>query len=155
MARRRTKTTTPTAAEQQAALDHMRAMFARWTERGDIICVFENHDLGHYDMGRRVAIPFAPELAIQFNVTGHLPTGVSMATQAPDNATIGLGWRYLLVARCSTVDDAMAVMDEGAMERTTEQEEAVARRMVELIEQARQARHLEEGGADGERPAST
>ena len=62
-----------------------RETFLRWLARGDTIGVFQNVDLGHHDMGRRVFIPLGP-------TEQALPIGKA---HAPDGHH-GLGWRYLL-----------------------------------------------------------
>jgi hypothetical protein len=78
----------------------VRQSFERWLEDGQtFIAVFENHDLGHRDRGRRVAFPFDDSKLPAFEVG---------KTQAPDHGTIGLGWRYLLVFKTK---DAQAAVD--------------------------------------------
>ena len=64
-----------------------KATFQRWIARGDAVGVFSNHDLGHRECGRLVFIPLDAE------EQNHLPVGKA---HAPDNASWGLGWRYLL-----------------------------------------------------------
>jgi len=79
-----------------------RATFDRWLSDGTSwIGVFENHDLGHPDIGRRVARVFD---------IGDLPLAKIGSTRAPDHDEIGLGWRYILVAACDTTDKAMDAM---------------------------------------------
>jgi hypothetical protein len=72
----------------------------RWfKDHATIVGVFENHDLGHHDLGSRVAMPFD----IKNEPT--LKVGIS---RAPDvNGFIG--WRYILVAVCH---DATATFHE-------------------------------------------
>lgn len=78
--------------------------FARWFADGDTTaCVFENKDLGHPQIGRRVAFPYTKANAEAMAI------GTS---RAPDSSLYGLGWRYILVARCNTVEEAMAALDE-------------------------------------------
>jgi hypothetical protein len=77
--------------------------FERWLSDGTTwIACFENHDLGHRDIGRRICIPYDDS---QFE------GGVVGSTRAPDRADIGLGWRYLLQAKVRTVAEAIAFLD--------------------------------------------
>ncbi len=78
------------------------ARFERWFADGDTTaCVFENKDLGHRDIGRRIVLPYTKEAA----------AGMAIGTsRAPDMAAIGLGWRYVLVARCTTPAEALAAL---------------------------------------------
>jgi hypothetical protein len=77
--------------------------FARWLADGETwIGCFENHDLGHYDVGRRVCLPF-DAAKVEYAAVG--------ATRAPDHAAIGLGWRYVLRAKAHTVDEALAFLN--------------------------------------------
>jgi hypothetical protein len=71
-----------------------REAFTRWLGRGDAVGVFENVDLGHYDMGRLVFIPLDAE------GQGRVTVG---KTQAPDGAH-GFGWRYRLKAVARSLD---------------------------------------------------
>ena len=85
-----------------------RETFTRWLSDGESwIGVFENHDLGHYDIGRRVAFCF--------DNTDEAKAEVG-ETQAPGHKAIGLGWRYILVAICHTVEEAEAAMRCGVEE---------------------------------------
>lgn len=59
----------------------------RWQGRGDAVYVFTNHDLGHPDMGRQVAMPA--------NLPAHAARLVIGKAHAPDGVQ-GLGWRYIL-----------------------------------------------------------
>jgi hypothetical protein len=75
--------------------------FDRWLADGMTwIGVFENHDLGHRDRGRRVALPYDAAQPIP-------QVGV---TRAPDHPSIGLGWRYILVAVCHSTPEALAAL---------------------------------------------
>lgn len=80
----------------------VHAVIRRWfnnADPGDWLGVFENHDLGHPDIGRKVGFMFPVEQ------WGQVELG---RTQAPDNAATGLGWRYLLVSMCKTADEGIA-----------------------------------------------
>jgi hypothetical protein len=82
-----------------------RDTFARWLADGSSwIGIFENHDLGHFDLGRRIALPYDMELFDR----------AELKMRAPDHKSIGLGWRYLLVAKCQTVTSALAQMTTDA-----------------------------------------
>lgn len=64
-----------------------REKVSRWVEQGWRIGVFENHDLGHPDIGQKSFTPLKPE----------------------DTAEIGkaynLGWRYILVSVHTSIED--------------------------------------------------
>ena len=53
------------------------------------LCVFENHDLGHPEAGRRVALVYWDEDAERMKI----------GTPGPDHADYGPGWRYVLIAK--------------------------------------------------------
>ena len=75
----------------------------RWFDSanaGDWVGVFENHDLGHPDLGRRFAA---------FYDQDEWDRAELMRTTGPDSS-IGLGWRYLLVAKLRTPQAAKAAM---------------------------------------------
>ena len=77
--------------------------FERWLSDGESwIGVFENHDLGHPDAGRRVAFCFDVDDWDKGTTTTH----------APDHKEIGLGWRYLLISKHRTVEGALKAMTE-------------------------------------------
>ena len=77
--------------------------FARWFKDSDtVVGVFENRDLGHVDLGRRIAFPYRKGQG------GALLDGVGKL-QAPDSSQ-GLGWRYLLTEVAFTADAAEAAM---------------------------------------------
>ncbi|HQR20092.1 MAG TPA: hypothetical protein PKV98_04455 [Burkholderiaceae bacterium] len=70
---------------------------ADWLAHGWAIGVFENKDLGSRNVGARFALPFAPEQLANAKVG---------EARAPDSAH-GLGWRYILVAKPTTVADTI------------------------------------------------
>ena len=79
--------------------DQHRAQFARMLSDPDTVIVcFENRDLTSRGAGDRVSFPYTTEVAAQI-VLGH--------SQAPDHPNYGLGWRYLAVAKSTTVDEAL------------------------------------------------
>ena len=105
--------------------------FARWLSDGQTwIGVFENRDPGHPDMGRRIAMPFDVKdlatartrgeatalnrawVAEHREVTVIPPSEIQHPSHAPEEAVKGLGWRYLLIAKVRTVDEAEALMSE-------------------------------------------
>lgn len=74
-----------------------------WFEKGDPgdwVGVFENHDLGHRDLGRKIAFVFGAEQRANAELG---------KTRAPDTP-VGLGWRYLLVAIAETPQEAKEAM---------------------------------------------
>ncbi len=72
------------------------ARFEDWLKHGWKIAVFENQDLGHRMIGHRIALPFGDELA---------DAKVGEA-KAPDNKSYGFGWRYILIAKPESAEDA-------------------------------------------------
>lgn len=54
------------------------------------IAVYENNDLGHPDLGRKVFLSYG----------GPTSTWQEPPPFAPDTAEAGLGWRYLLAGTC-------------------------------------------------------
>lgn len=84
------------------ANSEMRIKLNQWLSDGQAwVGVFENHDLGSPDVGRRVAMAF--DIA-QFDVA-------TLGMRAPDTRTL-IGWRYGLVAKCKTVEEALTEMRE-------------------------------------------
>jgi hypothetical protein len=76
--------------------------YTRWLSDGETwIGVFENQDLGHRDMGRRIAIPYD---------RAQWEKAAIGKDRAPDHGSIGLGWRYVLIAKCKTVEEAETAM---------------------------------------------
>ena len=67
------------------------------------IGVFENQDVSHHDLGRRIAFAFE---AVQWD------DAIVGASRGPDHKNIGPGWRYVLVAKVRTVGEAMKAMAE-------------------------------------------
>ena len=79
--------------------------FERWLEDGRTwIGVFENHDLGHPDVGRKIALSFDNSQDDQATIG---------ETRAPDHQQIGLGWRYVLTGKYRRADEALAAMGDG------------------------------------------
>ena len=67
--------------------------FAQWFENGDPgdwVGIFENHDLGHPDIGQTFALFFDAD---QYD------KAIVGKSSAPDTATFGIGWRYLLTSK--------------------------------------------------------
>lgn len=84
-------------------MESVEERFARWFADPDTVaCVFENRDLGHVSVGRRFALPYAKADAEAMAI------GTS---RAPDTALFGLGWRYILVGRYTTVAEAVAALN--------------------------------------------
>lgn len=85
-------------------LEHDAKLLAKceeWLKDGDTwLGVFENHDLGHPDMGRRCIFPFSLS-------DGSWEAAKEGETRAPDGKSIGMGWRYLLIIK--TKDPVEAV----------------------------------------------
>jgi hypothetical protein len=82
-----------------------RDVFTRWLADGQtLIAVFENQDLGHSDLGRRICLSYDQGL-VDVLVVGK--------ATAPDHAQIGLGWRYILVLVTQDVDEALAALAAG------------------------------------------
>lgn len=81
-----------------------RQAIERWFADGDTwVGVFENHDLGSQQVGVRCAFPFTLS-------NGSMEASRVGSTKAPDGSRIGMGWRYVLVAKCRTADEAMAAL---------------------------------------------
>ena len=86
-----------------ADIDTVIDRWFRDADPGDWCGVFENHDLGHPDLGRKLGLMFPIEQWSEVTIG---------KTCAPDTE-IGLGWRYLLVAMCKTADEANAAFEDG------------------------------------------
>jgi hypothetical protein len=81
--------------------DKNRKIIEVWfTDPDTWVGIFENHDLGHPQQGLRCAFPFRIS-------DGSMSWSEIGKTRAPDGRTIGLGWRYILVAKCTTADEAL------------------------------------------------
>lgn len=51
-----------------------------WYDAGRTVLVFENHDLGHYALGHKIAMPW---------------DDAELPPHGPDHPNIGMGWRYI------------------------------------------------------------
>lgn len=77
-------------SKQKEELVEKTGKMLEWLSDGTTwLGVFENHDLGHYDIGKRCCFPFSTE-------DGSFDKAIVGETRAPDGKHIGLGWRYLL-----------------------------------------------------------
>ena len=75
----------------------------RWFADGKTwVGVFENKDLGHQNQGHRIGLPF--DIARK-------STAVLNHSHAPDGS-YGLGWRYILVAKCTTTQEVIDNLKE-------------------------------------------
>ncbi len=83
----------------------IRRALIRWFSDNDtVVGVFQNKDLGHPDIGRKVAFPYAAALGDEMR------TKIGRMS-APDHEAIGLGWRYKLVSVADTVQEALDQID--------------------------------------------
>lgn len=90
------------ATPQSTGDETIGQTFTRWLSDGSTwIGVFENKDLGHQELGRRVAFPY------DMNMFGQATLN---ETRAPDHPQIGLGGRYYLIAKCVLVAEALAAL---------------------------------------------
>jgi hypothetical protein len=93
------------AIEKATTLESPAQTFTRWLRDGQTwIACFENHDLGHRDVGRRITVPY--------DVTQYDLAVIGKST-APDHRTIGLGWRYILKAKARTAGEALAFLESS------------------------------------------
>ena len=84
--------------------EQQKALIDGWFSDPDTwVGIFENHDLGHPQVGLRCAFPFRIS-------DGSLDKAEVNKTRAPDGRTIGLGWRYLLVAKCKDADATLIAL---------------------------------------------
>ena len=93
----------------------MRETFERWLADGQSwIGVFENKALDSGDVGKRVA--FVYDIADMDKAeVGKL--------RAPDS-NVGVGWKYILIAKATTVDQALALMSPEPFDWDAQREEA-------------------------------
>ncbi len=88
--------------EHRAVSETTTQTFTRWLSDGETwIGIFENHDLGHPDIGRRIALSF------ELSVIDMAEVGKQ---RAPDSK-LGMGWRYILIGKALTTQEAIAMMD--------------------------------------------
>jgi hypothetical protein len=81
----------------------VRETFVRWlSDETTWIGIFENQDLGHHDNGRRIARSF------DISTFDAATVGKD---RAPDHQSIGLGWRYILVAKTTDLDTALVALE--------------------------------------------
>lgn len=74
----------------------------RWlSDDSSIVCVFQNQALDSSNAGQRIALCY--DLALW----DALEVG---KTRAPDT-TIGTGWKYILVGKAKTVEEAITLME--------------------------------------------
>lgn len=73
--------------------------------------VFENHDLSHSDIGRRCIFPFSLS-------DGSWDKAEIDKTRAPDGRFIGLGWRYLLILKTKSAQEAAMCLLRVSEEET-------------------------------------
>jgi hypothetical protein len=79
----------------------LHAKMKEWVSDEDTwVGVFENHDLGHHAIGQRCVFPFALS-------DGSMDKAEVGKTRAPDGKTIGLGWRYILIHKTTSPDEAI------------------------------------------------
>lgn len=82
-------------------LGTMRSTLERWFSDPDtVVGIFENHDLGSVYCGQRIGFPYTREVAAKLEVG---------RSRAPDTTRV-IGWRYILVAKCDSVEAAVAAM---------------------------------------------
>lgn len=96
-----------TSANQRGAMpsetkpEDSAEQIVRWFQDRDTwVGVFENHDLGHPKVGAKVAAPFSKS---------QLDVAIIGRTHMPDTPTI-IGWRYILIAKCLTAEDAIKTL---------------------------------------------
>jgi hypothetical protein len=88
-------------------LEHDARLLAKceeWLKDGDTwLGVFENHDFGHPDMGRKAIFPF-PLSDVSWEVAKE------GETRAPDGKSIGFGWRYILILKTKDAKQAVRAL---------------------------------------------
>ena len=80
---------------------------AQWLQGHTAVGVFQNKDLGHPQVGRKVAIPYDYD---------DLQEAEIGKTTCHDTAELGLGWRYILIAKCQTLQEVVDAMQEEPVE---------------------------------------
>lgn len=110
----------------------MKEVFDRWFAQGWVAGIFENRALDSADAGERIAIPFGPEILAAERAT----------TRAPDMPH-RIGWKYLLVAKAQTTEEALRHMDPEWSETSTPADE-------QLQEAYRRARKVHTGPLVGD-----
>lgn len=103
--------------QQEQYVADVLALYDRSLQRGDGVVVYENHDLGHPELGERQYVSYGGQ-ASQLETRGDQPagqfylaaTGDSIPTTLPD---IGgrINWRYQLVAIAPPVRHETAELD--------------------------------------------
>ena len=76
----------------------------RWfTDPDTWVGVYENKELGHPDLGHRIAYPYTLESFDKAKI----------GDRAPDTRQY-IGWRYLLIAKCRTVEECLQHLEHDA-----------------------------------------
>lgn len=73
--------------------DHI-VLFNKWIERGDMVLVYENAEIGNPNLGGLIAMPC--DVAQR--------PAVKLGDRAPDSKA-GMGWRYRLIACTRNPED--------------------------------------------------
>lgn len=101
MPRKRKPNPVDAAREKAEHRAKLRAQLQSWfTDPDTWAGVFENQDLGSQYIGERCCFPFKLS-------DGSFDAAVIGTTSAPNGKTIGLGWRYILVAKCQGPDEVL------------------------------------------------
>ena len=79
----------------------VREKFTRLVDDGDLIGIYENHDLGHPDVGRRIA----------FVYNGPVIAFAKIGTTKCHDGEHGLGWRYILITVTGDIEHAARVLE--------------------------------------------
>jgi hypothetical protein len=90
----------------QVHTENIMTVVDRWFDNadpGDWVGVFENHALDSATLGMRIGFLYGIE-AWEKAVIGQ--------THAPDSA-MGLGWKFILVAKCKTREEAREAMNQN------------------------------------------
>lgn len=76
--------------------------FESWMKDGETwIGVFQNQAFDSGDFGQRIAMAFD---------NSQFEESAAGKTTAPDNKTSGAGWKYILVRKCRTAEEAVEAM---------------------------------------------